>query len=61
MIFTNRGQPTKFGETLEMNVPNGIDHVEALAILVTELAHFESQLNAALKAGIVEDARPDSV
>lgn len=61
MLFSARNSPTKFGEHIDIQVPPGMDHVEALAILVTEIAHFEMQLNRALKAGIVEDAPPAGV
>lgn len=49
----------EYTENLNIPVRAGLDHVEALAILVTELAHFESGARRAIAAGIIEDAVPE--
>jgi hypothetical protein len=50
---------TRYDERFTLPIPGGLDHIEALAILVTEIAHFERSARAALKVGIVEDAVPE--
>jgi hypothetical protein len=46
---------------MNFTVPKGLDHIEALAILVTELVHFERAFASALEIGIKEDAVPGGV
>lgn len=57
-IGTDGHGETKYIESLRLPVGNGMDHVEVLAILVTEMAHFEANLRKSLTEGIKEDAVP---
>lgn len=59
-VGMNYGGPdsTRYDERFTLPIPGGLDHIEALAILITEIAHFERAAREALKVGIVEDAVP---
>ena len=57
--MSDRHGETKYIESLGLPVAHGTDHVEVLAILITEMAHFEAALRKALAEGIKEDAVPD--
>lgn len=45
----------EYRESFGIPVPSRIDHIEALAIVVTEVAHFEASARKALATGIVVD------
>ena len=59
-FYGDWGKPTTYGEHMSFPIPKGLDHIEALAILVTELVHFERALSSALATGIREDAVPET-
>jgi hypothetical protein len=49
---------TRYDERFTLPVPGGRDHIEVLAQLVTEIAHFERAARTALRTAIVEDKPP---
>lgn len=59
--MSDRHGETKYIESLGFPVPDGTDHVEVLAILITEMAHFEASLRKALAEGIIQDAVPETL
>lgn len=57
-FYTDGSDASQYRENLVLYPHKGTDHIEALALVVTEIAHFERGLRKTLAMGIPEDAAP---
>lgn len=63
-ISTTSGAPVRYSESFTVYAQSGMDHIEALARVVTEIEHFKTYLDKSVRMRITaagDDGVSDSV